>query len=121
MFEVTIDAKLPSKLAAFWAQALIGYTVRPYDQAEIDRLAAQGFDPETDPTVPIDGPGPTIWFQKSEQENEAPNRLHFDLKYNRRDHEQARLEGIGAAVREYRTNHTVMLDPEGNQFCLFDP
>ena len=98
-FEITIDAQAPYALAHFWAEALPGYRVRPYDDAEITRLAAKGLTPETDTSVPIDaeddaGSAPTIWFQKST---------------------------LGARVLKERKDHIVMLDPEGNQFCLFDP
>ena len=49
--EIVFDCETPSALARFWAELLDGYAVRPYDQAEIDRLAALGLTPETDPTV----------------------------------------------------------------------
>lgn len=60
---IVVDCDQPAELARFWAAAL-GYTVRPYDQAEIDRLQAAGYTPATDPSVVIDpaGAGPTIWF-----------------------------------------------------------
>lgn len=41
-FEVIMDALSPAKLASFWSQALQGYSVRPYDEAEIHRLACLG-------------------------------------------------------------------------------
>ena len=120
-FEIVVDAHVPSKLARFWAQALPGYTVRPYDAAEIARLASMGLTPETDTGVPIGGDGPTIWFQKSPSTTTQRNRIHFDLKFRPRSAEVARLRDIGATIRDERENHTVMLDPEGNQFCVFDP
>jgi len=61
---VVIDAQNPAALAKFWAAVLDGYAVRAYDQAEIDRLASLGFTPETDPSVMVDGPGPTLAFRK---------------------------------------------------------
>ena len=57
---ITVDAEHPASLARFWAAALEGYAVRVYDEAEVARLAALGLTPETDPTVMIDGPGPTL-------------------------------------------------------------
>lgn len=120
-FEITIDAELPSRLAHFWAEALRVYSVRPYDQEEIERLSALGLTPETDPSVPIDGPGPTIWFQKVDEPCSERNRLHFDLKFGVREDERRRLEKLGARVLDVRNDHIVMCDPEGNQFCLFDP
>ena len=48
--EIVFEASTPSRLAVFWAAILDGYTIRPYDDAEIARLAGLGFTPETDPT-----------------------------------------------------------------------
>ena len=117
-FQITIDAHSPFQLAHFWAAALPGYQVRPYDEAEIARLASIGLTPETDTSVPIDAEGqPTIWFQKSNRRTTERNRIHLDLAFA----EAERLSLLGASVNEKRGDHIVMLDPEGNQFCLFDP
>ncbi len=121
MFELVIDAFDPPRLARFWASALLDYSVRHYDDAEITRLADLGLTPETDPTVALDGPGPTIWFQKSGTKSEGRNRLHLDLCNKPRSTEIARLTALGASLLTERDDHAVMLDPEGNQFCLFDP
>ncbi len=120
--QITIDAKLPSELAQFWAAVLPGYAVRPYDSAEIARLATLGLTPQTDTSVPIDSQtGPTVWFQKSDDVTTGRNRIHFDIAFFERHTEAARLVQLGASIHLERTDHIVMLDPEGNQFCLFDP
>lgn len=120
--EIVIDAKTPYALANFWAAALPGYRVRPYDEEEVARLESLGLTPQTDTSVPIDSPdGPTVWFQKSDSTTKARNRIHFDLKFDPRRTEVTRLEKLGARVLFERDDHIVMLDPEGNQFCLFDP
>ena len=119
-FEIVIDSVMPSKLAEFWAGALIGYAVRPYDTAEIDKLAARGLTPQTDPNVAIDGPGPTLWFQQVATPTTSRNRIHLDLCGLPRAQEVARLLALGATVRDEHDDHTVMLDPEGNQFCVGD-
>ena len=49
------------------------------------------------------------------------NRIHLDLANAERYAEAARLSALGARVLNERDDHIVMLDPEGNQFCLFDP
>ena len=120
-FEIVVDAHTPSTLAQFWAEVLPGYSIRPYDAAEIARLASIGLTPETDTGVPIDGTGPTIWFQKSPSKTIQRNRIHFDVSGRPRSVEVERLEKLGASIRDERQNHTVMLDPEGNEFCVFDP
>ena len=121
-FEIVIDAKTPYALAHFWAAALEGYVVRPYDDEEVTRLASLGLTPETDTSVPIDSKtGPTVWFQKSDDVTTTRNRIHFDLMYAERRIEVERLEKLGATIRSEHEDHIVMLDPEGNQFCLFNP
>lgn len=118
---ITIDAQHPAALARFWAAALEGYAVRPYDDAEIARLAALGLTPETDPTVMVDGPGPTLCFQKMPGRTADRNRWHLDLRGASRLEEVARLCDLGASVRETRERWTTLLDPEGNPFCVLDP
>lgn len=119
-FDIVFDSLDPSRLAVFWASVLASYEVRPYDQDEIARLAALGLTPETDPAVAIDGPGPTMWFQKSDQPTTGRNRIHIDLCGIARAAEVERLLALGATVRDEHDDHTVMLDPEGNQFCVGD-
>jgi hypothetical protein len=119
--EIVIDAAAPAALARFWAAALDGYRVRPYDAAEIARLAAQGRTPETDPAVAVDGPGPTLFFQETAERKRGRNRLHLDLVAGPRDGEVARLVALGATVRDRRATYSVLLDPEGNEFCVQDP
>jgi Glyoxalase-like domain len=116
--EIVVDALHPAALARFWAAALDGYSVRPYDAAEIARLARAGFTPETDPAVAVDGDGPTLFFQQAATVNASRNRVHLDVACESRSREVARLERLGARVRDVRATHTVMLDPEGNAFCV---
>src|SRR5512134_171695 len=118
---ITVDAQHPASLARFWAAALEGYVVRTYDQAELARLGALGLTPETDPTVMVDGPGPTLCFQKMPGKTTGRNRWHIDLRGLSRESEVARLCKLGATVREVRDCWTTLLDPEGNPFCVLDP
>jgi hypothetical protein len=116
--EIVVDALRPASLARFWAAALDGYAVRAYDAAEIARLARAGFTPETDPSVAVDGAGPTLFFQRTEVAKAGRNRIHIDVESESRATEVARLERLGARVRDVHVSHTVMLDPEGNEFCV---
>ena len=119
--DIVIDSANPATLARFWAQALDGYDVRPYDAQEIERLAKLGFTPETDPQVAVDGPGPTLWLQQAAKQKTQRNRVHLDLACSDRNAEVERLRALGAMVRETRDDLTVMQDPEGNEFCVLDP
>ena len=119
--EIVIDALDPPALARFWAAALHGYVVRPYDEAEVARLAAMGRTPDTDPAVALDGPGTTIFFQETTEPKTGRNRLHLDLIGGSRASEVERLCALGASVRDERETYSVLRDPEGNEFCVLDP
>ncbi len=118
--EIVFDSIQPARLAQFWASALDGYEIRPYDDAEVARLASLGLTPETDPSVAVDGPGPTLFFQQSDLAKPKRNRIHLDTKHSDRNAEVQRLTTLGATLRDKHDDFTVMLDPEGNEFCVFD-
>ncbi len=119
--DIVIDSLDPPALARFWAAALDGYAVRPYDEAEVARLAAMGRTPGADPAVALDGPGPTIFLQEVSEPKLDRNRLHFDLVGGPRAEEIGRLRALGATVRDEHDSYSVMQDPEGNEFCVLDP
>jgi hypothetical protein len=119
--DIVIDCRKASTLARFWASLLDGYAVRAYDEAEIARLASQGLNPESDPTVAVDGPGPTLFFQEVPEPKLAKNRLHLDIEVGDRPVEVDRWTANGATVVAQFDSWTVLQDPEGNEFCLTDP
>lgn len=119
--EIVIDCHKAPMLARFWAGLLDGYAVRAYDDVEIARLASQGLTPESDPTVAVDGPGPTLFFQEVPEPNAAKNRVHLDIETDDRRAEVERLTANGATVFAAFDTWTVLQDPEGNEFCLTDP
>jgi Glyoxalase-like domain len=118
--DVTIDCAHPASLARFWAAALDGYAVAPYDEAELARLRAAGInDPEDDPGVIVEAvTGPRLYFQLVPEPKAGKNRLHLDICCENVGSEVARLTGLGA--RQLSEQHTwvVMADPEGNEFCV---
>ena len=118
--EIVIDADHPARLARFWANVAEGYAVRAYDAEEIARLAALGFTPETDPTVMVDGPGPTFCFLKRSGPRPERNRIHLDLSSPEREKEVTRVMALGATFWRSEANYTTLRDPEGNQFCIID-
>lgn len=117
------DATDPHQLAAFWRLAL-GYVAEPgYD------------DPDGASIVDPDGVGPAIGFLRVPEGKTSKNRMHMDIRVAgeppwdmsaRAELIRAKVDelvGAGATrVREewYEQDlgHVVMLDPEGNEFCV---
>jgi len=118
--EIVFDCETPSALARFWAELLDGYAVRPYDPAEIDRLAELELTPETDPTVMVDGPGPILCFQRVAGRKYENNRVHLDISVNDRQQEIERIQALGGEIVRKESGYTVMRDLEGNQFCIVE-
>jgi catechol 2,3-dioxygenase-like lactoylglutathione lyase family enzyme len=127
---VVFDCQDAAPLARFWAAAL-GWTVAPYDEEELERLASKGiYDPEEDPSVMVEPPSgtdlPVLFFTEVPEEKVAKNRVHLDLAAGGPIEEEVqRLEGLGAAVRNWTeaggSMWCVMLDPQGNEFCVVSP
>jgi catechol 2,3-dioxygenase-like lactoylglutathione lyase family enzyme len=115
------DAADPQRLARFWALAL-GYVLEP------------GFDePHSASIIDPDGRGPAIGFVRVPEGKTAKNRMHIDVRVAGPREGAEREAAIGATVptlvaagavvvREERSRdvlgHVVMLDPEGNEFCV---
>jgi len=128
--DIVFDCAHPASQARFWAAALDGYAVAPYDDEELARLRANGItDPEDDPGVLVLPPSPDkprLFFQKVPEAKIAKNHVHLDLRPADRTAEVARLVALGASVRaeiEHETGQrwTTMADPEGNEFCVLEP
>jgi hypothetical protein len=119
--DVVVDCRHPASLARFWAAALDGYAVAPYDEAELERLRAAGIDDvEDDPTVLVGAAGvePRLFFQRVAEAKVVKNRMHLDLVCDDIVVESARLVELGAELATTRPDRIVMRDPEGNEFCL---
>jgi len=117
------DASDPHRLAGFWSLAL-GYVAEPgYD------------DPEGASIVDPDGRGPAIGFLRVPEGKTAKNRVHIDVRvageppWDMAERERlirtkaAQLAGGGGTVVREESygpdlGHVVMLDPEGNEFCV---
>ncbi|MET7279023.1 VOC family protein [Kribbella sp. NPDC005582] len=116
------DAADPQRLARFWAAAL-DYVIEP------------GFDsPDGAGIIDPDDVGPAIGWLRVPEPKTAKNRLHLDIRVagpgersaasaGRMRAKAAELVALGAVqVREDfygpELGHIVMLDPEGNEFCV---
>jgi predicted enzyme related to lactoylglutathione lyase len=125
LVEIVFDSGRPTKTARFWEAALDGYAVRPYDDAEIARLAALGINDylNDDPNVAVDSAdGPGVFFQTVPEPKTVKNRVHIDIGVAEVQPEVERLTALGAttvrAMQEGGMVWTVMTDPEGNEFCV---
>ena len=124
--DIVIDCADPGALARFWAAVLDDYDVAPYDDDELERLRSIGIDdPRDDPTVLVESTGSALrlWFQKVPEAKVVKNRVHLDLRTSDVDAEITRLVALGAAMPAGQPNPglVVLLDPEGNEFCLLRP
>lgn len=118
--EIVFDCEKPATLAAFWASLLDGYSVRGTDPLTLAALSDLGLQPVPEPTVVIDGPGPSICFQNIDGRRPDNNRVHFDIAVDDRAGLVATLTEAGAETVRVLPTYTVMRDPEGNQFVIVD-
>ena len=101
---IVIDSRDPVSLACFWSQAT-GYANKG------DRC---------DPQLPSGDNRdllPGLAFVQSVEPKSAKNRLHIDLHTSDKEAHQVQLRDLGATVQRWDTDF-VMLDPEGNEFCV---
>jgi hypothetical protein len=126
--DLVFDSPRPSSVARFWAAALEGYAVAPYDDAELARLRAAGItDIMDDPSVLVEpsgsvaiesGPPPRLIFQLVPESKVVKNRVHLDLSADDPAAEIARLTELGATVVAEHATLTTLADPDGNEFCV---
>lgn len=120
--DVVIDCHHPASLARFWAEVLDGYAIAPYDEDELARLRGLGIDdPEDDPSVllePAPGVRPRFFFQLVPEMKTVKNRMHIDLSADDVNLEVDRLLGLGARLVHRYDEHVLLVDPEGNEFCV---
>ncbi|WP_052850530.1 VOC family protein [Streptomyces avicenniae] len=118
--EMVIDCADPAGLAHFWC-AVLDYEVQ--DEDEEDGVVLIG-----SPAVPEgkSRPGPVppmLTFARVPEGKTVKNRLHIDVNPTDREQadEVARLLGLGARhadVGQGDASWVVLVDPEGNEFCV---
>jgi hypothetical protein len=111
IIHVTFDCAEPERLADFWAQ-VTGYERVAESNAEVVALES-----------PDHRGVRRILFFKVPEPKTVKNRVHVDLAAKAPDAEIERLVSLGATLVEHRhgglgNSWTVMLDPEGNEFCI---
>jgi catechol 2,3-dioxygenase-like lactoylglutathione lyase family enzyme len=107
---LTIDARDPRTIAAWWQEAL-GYRAGDGDGGdEVEILAPEGSDHQ-----------PGLLFIRVPEGKSVKNRLHLDLRPDDQAAEVARLEAMGATrvdIGQGDETWVVLADPEGNEFCV---
>lgn len=122
--QVTMDCGDPRRMAAFWSKAL-GYVIEFDDPAN-------AWGAVVDPGAK----GPRLVFQQVPEPKAGKNRAHLDLRVGQPKlaDELTRLTNLGARVLRslavvdpyaeavqdipVRRHRFIMVDPEGNEFCL---
>jgi predicted enzyme related to lactoylglutathione lyase len=106
--DVVMDCTSHEPALAFWEQAL-GYA-RGWSSGQFAQLK--------DPA----GVGMPLLFQLVPEAKIVKNRAHLDLAAEDMVAEVLRLAGLGARtlreLSEFGAHWTVMIDPEGNEFCV---
>jgi hypothetical protein len=140
-WSLTVDCTSPATVSAFWALAL-GYVEPPAPEgfASWSAWLRHHKVPEEEwddgaYLVDPDGIGPKLSFMRVPEGKVVKNRLHldvqagggrevpWDLRWPLVLDKVAALVTAGATVvHEYdldgRPDHVMMLDPEGNEFCV---
>ncbi|WP_406202156.1 hypothetical protein OH807_23365 [Kitasatospora sp. NBC_01560] len=144
-WKLVVDCADPHAQAAFWAAAL-GYTVEDHSALIENLLTAGAITPDLvteaggrpawrtlagvrhpdEPFDPVSGTGlgRRLLFQAVPEAKTVKNRLHLDLHPgpDARDAMVEKLTALGATVQQHVEQpggeHTVMADPEGNEFCV---
>ena len=108
--EVVVDCRDPGPLAAFWARVLGGEPVER--------------DPAWWYVLP---PGWTqLSFQRVPEAKTVKNRVHLDVRVDDLAAATAAAEAlgaraVGAAQHDRAGSFQVLLDPEGNEWCVVRP
>ena len=109
---VTIDCRDPERLAAFWA-SVFG-----------TQEGWRGGDPVQYIDLSETEASPGLRFQRVPEPKTVKDRIHLDLRVDDIEEAAARVTALGAErapqddFQEFNVVFRVMLDPEGNEFCL---
>lgn len=127
--QITVDARDPRRLAAFWAVAL-GYVLQPPRPGYLVRRGEAAGEEQYTAIVDPAGIGPRLLFQRVPESKTVKNRVHLDVNAGHGATDRraavrahvAQLVAAGATVlREMQEESgwwMVLSDPEGNEFCL---
>jgi hypothetical protein len=105
--EVVVDCRDPRSLGLWWREAL-GWVLVDDSDGVVEIAASPGAHP-------------TLFFNAVPEGKTVKNRLHLDFVPDDQDAEVARLLALGATradIGQVDVPWVVLLDPEGNEFCV---
>ena len=105
-FELAVDAGNAHEIARWWADVF---------EATTNSHDSEGWGVEGIPGLPFSA----VTFGSVPEPKTVKNRIHWDVYAHVAD-----LEAAGATVlrpKDEEIGWTVMADPEGNEFCAFEP
>jgi len=110
---IQIDCMDPLSLAAFWSEVL-GVEIGRSLEDPVQYLSLAPASPE----------GPLVTFQRVPEVKSVKNRLHLDVTVDDVESATVRIENLGGgrlSIEDFSEDGfswRVMVDPEGNEFCL---
>ncbi|MFE3498443.1 VOC family protein [Kitasatospora sp. NPDC059160] len=110
---VVVDCADPRGMAGFWGEAT-DWTVHEVADGFASMRSARGV-------------GPYLEFIRTSDAKSGWNRVHLDVSPYRGDDpaaEEARLRALGATdpgIDQSSISWRILVDPEGNEFCLLSP
>ena len=128
---IVFDCRDAAPLARFWADG-----ARLVASAPTTRWSSRGWPPKgsptprTIPTVMVEPPEdsdlPVLFFTEVPEDKVTKNRVHLDVVADEDlEAEVERLEDLGATIHNWAEGDggvwCVMLDPQGNEFCVMPP
>jgi hypothetical protein len=105
LYEVVVDSADPVRIATWWADRYA---------TEVQHDRAEGFSWIKPPSMPCE-----LVFAHVREPKTVKNRVHWDVRG-----EFSELLDVGARLvraRDEEISWNVLADPEGNEFCVFDP
>jgi len=136
--QVTFDCAEPERVARFWCEVL-GYVIPPPPEGfaswdELDRTLPPEQQGSAYACIDPTGAGPRLFFQRVPEGKVVKNRVHLDVRVGTGlvgderlaalEAEGDRLVALGAQrfrllrADGFNESCLVMLDVEGNEFCL---
>ena len=112
IYNLSVDCTNAWNLAHFWS-GVLDRPVHPDNEPGDDEVG-----------IRLDGMGGELLFLEVPEPKTVKNRMHLCLQpESGRDDEVERLLALGATVHDDRRNAdgtgwAVLLDPEGNEFCV---